>query len=148
MNSYVYLLIFVFSKKTHINLNTPLKTAEQSDTQEIHETIDEDRRLAIQVSDYYIDCFFKLKISFRQPLFAWWKLIKHSSTLCWWMKSFNNWNYISYLEFQWSRSIFFSFWKTKDNEKFSPLQKCIDILIEKEYLTRQPNETDVLCYVT
>jgi hypothetical protein len=43
---------------------------------------------------------------------------------------------------------FSSFWKMKDNGRFYLLQKCIDILIEKEYLKRQSDEADVLCYVT
>jgi cullin 1 len=43
-------LIFRFSQNIRINLNTPLKSVEQKDNENVHRTIGEDRKMLIQAA--------------------------------------------------------------------------------------------------
>jgi hypothetical protein len=53
--------IFVFfSKKIKINLNQPIRSVEQKDTETVNQSIEEDRKILIQVNrinDYFIIVF-------------------------------------------------------------------------------------------
>jgi len=42
--------VFYFSKNIRINLNVPLKSIEQKDNENVHRTIDEDRKMLIQAA--------------------------------------------------------------------------------------------------
>jgi reverse gyrase len=43
------LLFFWFSKKVKFNLNQALKSVEQKDTETVNQSIDEDRKMLVQV---------------------------------------------------------------------------------------------------
>ncbi|CAF5016233.1 unnamed protein product [Rotaria sp. Silwood1] len=99
------------SKKIKINLNVPLKSVEQKDIEDLHRTIDKDRKIVIQAVIVRI-------MKARQTL-------KHSLLMQ---------EVIQQLS-------------SRFKPEISVIKKCIDMLIEKEYLERQSNEKDVLRYL-
>lgn len=53
------LILFVFSKKVKLNLNTPIKSVEQKESEIVNQSIDEDRKFVTQVN-YNKYIFLKL----------------------------------------------------------------------------------------
>ncbi|CAF2795622.1 unnamed protein product [Rotaria sp. Silwood2] len=99
------------SNKIKINLNVPLKSVEQKDIEELHRTIDEDRKMVIQAAIVRI---MKARQTLQYSLLM--QEVIHQLS-------------------------------SRFKPEISVIQKCIDILIEKEYLERQSNEKDILRYL-
>ncbi|CAF5037551.1 unnamed protein product, partial [Rotaria sp. Silwood1] len=99
------------SKKIKINLNVPLKSVEQKDIEDLHRTIDEDRKMIIQAAIVRI---MRARQTLKDALLMQ-EVIQQLSS--------------------------------RFEPEISVIKKCIDMLIEKEYLERQSNENDVLHYL-
>ncbi|CAF4909954.1 unnamed protein product [Rotaria sp. Silwood1] len=98
------------SDKYRINLNTTMKSVEEGDVKNFHNTIDQDRIMSIRATIV--------------------RIMKLNKTM--------NENLLIDTVIQQLNSYF--------NSNVSTIKDCINVLITKEYLERQSNDKDLLCY--
>ncbi|CAF3426396.1 unnamed protein product [Rotaria sp. Silwood1] len=98
------------SDKYRINLNTTMKSVEEGDVKNFHNTIDQDRIMSIRATIV--------------------RIMKLNKTM--------NENLLIDTVIQQLNSHF--------NSNVSTIKDCINVLITKEYLERQSNDKDLLCY--
>ena len=76
------------SKKVRIQLNLPVKSEQKIEVEDTHKTVEEDRKLLMQVSNLLIICYspqhtqthcFSLFLNFRRQLYGSWKLVNNSN---------------------------------------------------------------------
>ena len=116
------------SKKVKVNLNIAVKSEQKQEVEDTHKTIEEDRKLLMQV-----------RISFPVPLFLpntvfKWQLISLKSAIVRIMKSRKRMKHVQLVQETISQI------KSRFAPKIPDIKKSIDQLIEKEYLERLDGE--------
>ncbi len=104
----------------NINIPAPQQVKEESDS--THKTVEEDRKLQIQVQSSHCHYLFQAAIVRIMKMR---KRLQHSNLIS---------EVVSQLQ-------------TRFKPKITLIKKCIDILIEKEYLERVEGQKDMYSYV-
>ena len=119
-------------KKIKINLNLPIKREEKVETEETHKTIEEDRKLLMQVSFFMLYRLDMVSVLTRS----------NQSAIVRIMKARKRMKYTLLIN-ETIEQI-----KARFSPKVTDIRKCIDILIEKEYLERvSDDKLDELQYL-